>query len=67
MLGPVFTAATAVAAATAAYQSVAPTAQWYGRTFTGLPRGSKKIALTFDDGPNDPTPSAYWKSWPVMK
>ena len=46
--------ATALAAATAGYQSMAPTAQWYGRTFTGLPRGSKKMALTFDDGPNDP-------------
>ena len=46
--------AAAVAAATAGYQSMAPTAQWYGRTFIGLPRGSKKMALTFDDGPNDP-------------
>lgn len=42
------------AAATAGYQSMAPTAQWYGRTFIGLPRGSKEIALTYDDGPNDP-------------
>ena len=33
---------------------MAPTGQWYGRTFTGLPRGSKQIALTYDDGPNDP-------------
>lgn len=45
----------AAAGATAAgYQSMAPTGQWYGRTFTGLPRGSKQIALTYDDGPNDP-------------
>jgi peptidoglycan/xylan/chitin deacetylase (PgdA/CDA1 family) len=45
----------AVAAALAgAYQSMAPTAQWYGQTFTGLPRGSRQIALTYDDGPNDP-------------
>jgi len=36
------------------YQSMAPTGQWYGRTFIGLPRGSKQIALTYDDGPNDP-------------
>lgn len=28
--------------------------QWYGRAFHSLPRGSKQIALTFDDGPNDP-------------
>ena len=33
---------------------MAPTGQWYGRTFTNVPRGSKQIALTYDDGPNDP-------------
>ena len=33
---------------------MAPTGQWYGRTFTGLARGSKQLALTYDDGPNDP-------------
>jgi peptidoglycan/xylan/chitin deacetylase (PgdA/CDA1 family) len=33
---------------------MAPTGQWYGRTFTGLSPGSKQIALTYDDGPNDP-------------
>ena len=44
----------AAAASAAGYQSMAPTGQWYGRTFTGLPRGSKQIALTYDDGPNDP-------------
>jgi peptidoglycan/xylan/chitin deacetylase (PgdA/CDA1 family) len=43
--------ATAVAAG---YQSLAPTRQWYGHTFTGLARGEKRIALTYDDGPNDP-------------
>jgi peptidoglycan/xylan/chitin deacetylase (PgdA/CDA1 family) len=47
-------AASLAAAATAAYQSISPTAQWYGQTFTGLPRGSRQIALTYDDGPNDP-------------
>jgi peptidoglycan-N-acetylglucosamine deacetylase len=36
------------------YQSMAPTGQWFGRAFHGQPRGSKQIALTFDDGPNDP-------------
>jgi len=52
---PVLIGLTAVAAASAAgYQSMAPTGQWYGRTFTGFGRGSKKIALTYDDGPNDP-------------
>jgi peptidoglycan/xylan/chitin deacetylase (PgdA/CDA1 family) len=44
----------AAAAATASYQSMAPTGQWYGKTFTGLARGTKQIALTYDDGPNDP-------------
>lgn len=43
-----------LAAATAGYQSMAPTGQMFGPTFTGLPRGSKQIALTYDDGPNDP-------------
>jgi peptidoglycan/xylan/chitin deacetylase (PgdA/CDA1 family) len=45
----------AVAAALAAgYQSMAPTGQWYGKTFTGLSRESRELALTYDDGPNDP-------------
>jgi len=55
MLGLVLTgAASLAAAAAAAYQSMAPTGQWYGRTFTGLARGTKQLALTYDDGPNDP-------------
>ena len=48
------TAAAVSAALTAGYQSMAPTGQWYGRTFTGLTRGTKQLALTYDDGPNDP-------------
>ena len=36
------------------YQSMAPTGQWYGRTFTGLKPGTRQLALTYDDGPNDP-------------
>jgi len=52
---PALIGLTAAAAATAAgYQSMAPTGQWFGRTFTGGMRGNKKIALTYDDGPNDP-------------
>ena len=31
-----------------------PTSQLYGRNFLGLPAGSRKLALTYDDGPNDP-------------
>jgi len=46
--------ATAGAVVAAGYQSMAPTAQWYGRTFSGLRTLSKQIALTYDDGPNDP-------------
>jgi peptidoglycan/xylan/chitin deacetylase (PgdA/CDA1 family) len=44
----------AAAALGAGYQSMAPTGQWYGRTFTGLQPGAKQLALTYDDGPNDP-------------
>ncbi|HXY77643.1 MAG TPA: polysaccharide deacetylase family protein [Candidatus Acidoferrales bacterium] len=45
---------TAAAASAAAYQSMAPTGQWCGQTFASGIRGSKQIALTYDDGPNDP-------------
>jgi peptidoglycan/xylan/chitin deacetylase (PgdA/CDA1 family) len=44
----------AAAAAAAGYQSMAPTGQWFGQTFAHGIRGSKQIALTYDDGPNDP-------------
>jgi peptidoglycan/xylan/chitin deacetylase (PgdA/CDA1 family) len=47
-------AVSAAAAITAGYQSMAPTAQWYGKTFTGLAPNSRQLALTYDDGPNDP-------------
>jgi peptidoglycan-N-acetylglucosamine deacetylase len=55
MLGSVL-AGTAVAAGigAAGYQSMAPTGQWYGRTFIGNSASRKQIALTYDDGPNDP-------------
>jgi len=55
MLVALGTAAVGIGAAVAAgYQSMAPTGQWYGRTFTGLARGTKQLALSYDDGPNDP-------------
>ncbi|HKN72390.1 MAG TPA: polysaccharide deacetylase family protein [Terriglobales bacterium] len=54
MLPTVIGLATAAAASAAGYQSMAPTGQWFGRTFVKGVRGSKQIALTFDDGPNDP-------------
>ena len=48
-------ALTAAAIASAAgYQAMAPTGQWYGRTFAHSRHNSKQIALTYDDGPNDP-------------
>jgi peptidoglycan/xylan/chitin deacetylase (PgdA/CDA1 family) len=53
---PVLTgfAAAIAAASTAGYQSMSPTGQWFGQTFAAGVRGSKHIALTYDDGPNDP-------------
>lgn len=53
MFAPLVAMASAVAVA-AGYQSMAPTGQWYGRTFIGLRAGTRQIALTYDDGPNDP-------------
>jgi len=50
----VFYLIAAAAASAVGYQSMAPTGQWFGRAFTGLGHGSKKLALTYDDGPNDP-------------
>jgi peptidoglycan/xylan/chitin deacetylase (PgdA/CDA1 family) len=52
-------AATAAAMSAAGYQSMAATGQWYGKTFIGIRPASeglrsKQLALTYDDGPNDP-------------
>jgi peptidoglycan-N-acetylglucosamine deacetylase len=38
----------------AGFQSMWPTSQVYGRTFVGIEPGSRLLALTYDDGPNDP-------------
>jgi peptidoglycan-N-acetylglucosamine deacetylase len=54
MLGSCAGLASLAAVAAAGYQTMAPTGQWYGMTFTGLPAGSRTLALTYDDGPNDP-------------
>jgi peptidoglycan/xylan/chitin deacetylase (PgdA/CDA1 family) len=52
---PVLIGLSAAAAASAlGYQTMSPTGQWYGRTFAGGIRGGKQLALTYDDGPNDP-------------
>ena len=49
-----FAIAAGAAVASVGYQSLAPTGQWFGRAFCQGKRGSKQVALTFDDGPNDP-------------
>jgi peptidoglycan/xylan/chitin deacetylase (PgdA/CDA1 family) len=55
MLGLSITGAVAAGAAiSAGYQSISPTGQWFGRAFCGSSSGGKNLALTFDDGPNDP-------------
>jgi peptidoglycan-N-acetylglucosamine deacetylase len=54
MLAVALTGAVSAAAVAAGYQSMAPTGEWYGKTFTGTTTGSSQIALTYDDGPNDP-------------
>src|SRR5215471_6726192 len=53
MFWPLITFLSAGAASCAGYASMAPQSQLYGRTLT---HGAdpKQIALTFDDGPNDP-------------
>jgi len=53
MIGYLAGAAAMAIVGTAGYQSMAPTGQWFGRTFTGLSHQSRKIALTYDDGPNE--------------
>ena len=53
MLGLLATAGLATLAA-AGYNTMAPRSQLYGRTFIGGDDGSRQLALTFDDGPNDP-------------
>jgi peptidoglycan-N-acetylglucosamine deacetylase len=53
MVGAVAGAAGMAAAVAAGYQTMSPRGQWYGRTFTGLANGNRKLALTYDDGPND--------------
>lgn len=54
MLGLTLAGAAVLGATAAGYQTFSSTGRWYGRAFTGLPAGSKQLALTFDDGPNDP-------------
>jgi peptidoglycan-N-acetylglucosamine deacetylase len=54
MLVPLIGAGAAALAGAAAYHAMAPWSQGYGKTFVGGHAGSRQIALTYDDGPNDP-------------
>jgi len=38
----------------AGYSAYSPRSQLYGRTYLGTGSGSRQLALTYDDGPNDP-------------
>ena len=38
----------------AGYNTMAPRSQLYGRTFIGIGDKRRELALTYDDGPNDP-------------
>jgi peptidoglycan-N-acetylglucosamine deacetylase len=57
-------AAVAGLACLAGYHTMASTSQLYGRTFIGLAPGSRLLALTYDDGPNDPY---TWRAMEVLE
>ncbi|HEV2022546.1 MAG TPA: polysaccharide deacetylase family protein [Terriglobales bacterium] len=42
------------AAGAVSYGAVSPSSQLFGKTFVAAGAGSRQLALTFDDGPNDP-------------
>ncbi len=48
----------------AGFHTMWPTSQVYGATFIGLPSGSRLLALTYDDGPNDPY---TWRMMEVLE
>ncbi len=55
MIGYLFSGALAAGAATfAGLHTMVPRSQLYGKNFNGLESGRKTLALTYDDGPNDP-------------
>jgi peptidoglycan/xylan/chitin deacetylase (PgdA/CDA1 family) len=47
-------AAVAAGATFAGLHTMVPWSQLYGANFNGAPPGTRTLALTFDDGPNDP-------------
>ncbi len=52
---PYFAGAGAAALVFAGYHTMSPQSQLYGRTFVGETPPSRRLALTFDDGPSDPS------------
>lgn len=50
---PLLIGGAALGAVYAGVQAFAPRSQLYGRTFIGTPGRGRKIALTFDDGPDE--------------
>ena len=52
MIEALATTAALAATAAAGYFSMAPRSQTFGATFIGTPGKGKKLALTYDDGPN---------------
>ncbi len=54
MIGYVAGALAAGAATFAGMHTMVPWSQLYGENFSGLQEGLKVLALTYDDGPNDP-------------
>ncbi len=48
----------------AGFHTMWPTSQLYGRTFIGLEPSSRLLALTYDDGPNDPY---TWRMMEVLE
>jgi peptidoglycan-N-acetylglucosamine deacetylase len=54
MIGYIAGALAAGAATFAGVHTMVPWSQLYGETFSGIQEGLKILALTYDDGPNDP-------------
>ena len=54
MLGYVAGALVAGAATFAGVHTMVPWSQLYGANFSGVQKGMRTLALTYDDGPNDP-------------
>ncbi|MGH9601803.1 MAG: polysaccharide deacetylase family protein [Terriglobales bacterium] len=54
MAGFVVAVAAAASLGLGAYAAMAPRSQLFGPTFIGKRPGTRQLALTFDDGPNDP-------------